>query len=132
MVRSLIGKKVIFPPIRDFRYMEEWGLPFYLLLPRKGYKSSKFFVNYTASIIEKEDTTMFENRIIEGIHISRFIASWVKEGGKLNFTFKEWLKTLTINGRKLTYDEIREIYDFGTNGKLELETLASRFLKNNY
>ena len=73
---------------------------------------------------------MFENRIIEGIHISRFVASWVKEGGKLNFTFKEWLGTLTINERKLTNDEIREIYDFATNGKLELEILASKFLNN--
>ena len=73
---------------------------------------------------------MFENRIIEGIHISRFVASWVKEGGKLTFEFKEWLKTLTINGRQLTNEEIQDIYNFGTNGKLELETLAAMFLKN--
>lgn len=72
---------------------------------------------------------MFENRIIEGIHISRFVASWVNKGGKLNFEFKEWLKTLTINERKLTDEEIQDIYNFGTNGKLELEILATKFLK---
>ena len=73
---------------------------------------------------------MFENRIIEGIHISRFVASWVNEGGKLNFRFKEWLATLTINGRKLTDEEIQDIYNFGSNGKLELEASASKFLNN--
>ena len=72
---------------------------------------------------------MFENRVIEGIHISRYVVSWVKEGGKLNYTFKEWLRSLTINGRKLTEDDIRDIYNFGTNGKLELETDAKQFLK---
>lgn len=72
---------------------------------------------------------MFENRIIEGVHISRYVTSWVKEGGKLNYTFKEWLRTLTINGRKLTNDEIRDIYNFGTNGKLELEEHAKQYLR---
>ena len=74
---------------------------------------------------------MFENRIIEGIYISRFVASWVNEGGKLNSKFKEWLKTLVINGRKLTDEEIQDIYNFGTNGKLELESSAAKFLNNN-
>lgn len=72
---------------------------------------------------------MFENRIIEGVHISRYVASWVNEGGKLNYTFKEWLRTLTINGRKLTNDEIYDIYNFGTNGKLELEEHAKQYLR---
>jgi hypothetical protein len=72
---------------------------------------------------------MFENRIIEGVHISRYVASWVKEGGKLNYTFKEWLRTLSINGRKLTNDEICDIYNFGTNGKLELEEHAKQYLR---
>lgn len=72
---------------------------------------------------------MFENRTIEGIHISRFVVSWIKSGGKLNFTFKDWLRTLTINGRKLTDEEIYDIYNFGTNGKLELEESAKVFLK---
>lgn len=71
---------------------------------------------------------MFENRIIENIHMSRFVVSWVKEGGKLNYEFKDWLKSLTINGRKLTDDEIRDIYNFATNGKMELEDSARRFL----
>ena len=72
---------------------------------------------------------MFENRTIEGIHISRFVASWVNKGGRLNFTFKDWLRNLTINGRRLTDEEIQDIYNFGTNGKLELEESARRFLR---
>ena len=71
---------------------------------------------------------MFENQLIEGIYISRFVASWVNKGGKLDFTFKEWLGTLVINERKLTNDEIKDIYNFATNGKLELEISALKFL----
>ena len=73
---------------------------------------------------------MFENNLINGIHKSRYVVSWVKEGGELNYKFKEWLKTLTINGRKLTDDEVKDIYNFGTNGKLELETSAMRYITN--
>ena len=79
----------------------------------------------------------FENRMIEGIYMSRFVASWINEGGnfKRKFVdgqiivpFKEWLKTLTINDRKLTDEEIYDIYNFATNGKLELEVLAANFM----
>ncbi len=70
----------------------------------------------------------FENAIIRGIHISRYIASWNHEGGKINTSFRYWLKQLVIDGEHLTDDEIRRIYNFAKNGKLELQSNASVFL----
>lgn len=71
---------------------------------------------------------MFENKCIEGIYYSRFIASWYNSGGGKR-GFKLWLGQLTINGRKLTTEEIREIEEFRCNGKLELEENAKNFIK---
>lgn len=70
----------------------------------------------------------FENRQFEGIYYSRFVASWCKSGGKLNWEFKEWLKQLVINKKKIPDDTIREIYNYATNGKLELEMDAELYL----
>lgn len=75
----------------------------------------------------------FENKDIEGIYISRFIASWQKSGGNCRKDyglFKEWLKSLIINDRHLTDNEIRAICFIADNGKMELETSAKAFLKN--
>lgn len=75
----------------------------------------------------------FENELINNIHKSRYIASWTKSGGTLDrkgrWLFKEWLRSLVINGRNLTEEEIRQIYNYADNGKMELETWAERFLK---
>lgn len=71
---------------------------------------------------------MFENKIYEGIHYSRFVASWNKICGKVNFEFKLWLNTLTINGKPIPENVIDEIYNFGTNGKLELEENIRTYL----
>lgn len=73
---------------------------------------------------------MFENKLVEGIYYSRFVASWFNAGGgKLRRTaFRTWLNQLVINGRHLTEDEVKEIYDFATNGKLELENNAISFM----
>ena len=69
----------------------------------------------------------FENKFDHlGIFYSRYIASWVKEGGKINFQFKDWLASIG-----LPYDEIDEIYFLASNGKLELENSAKRYLKEN-
>lgn len=75
---------------------------------------------------------MFENKLIRNIHCSRYVASYVNAGGDMNrvgsWRFKRWLKSLVIDGEHLTDDEVRYIYNYGTNGKLELEENASRFL----
>ena len=47
----------------------------------------------------------FENKIYERIHYSRFIASWINQGGKFDrkgqIQFGDWLDTLTINGKAI-------------------------------
>lgn len=90
---------------------------------------------------------MFENKIYEGIHYSRFVASWYNAGGESingvervnrrgeptklvrgREVFKNWLRTLTINDKPIPEEVINEIAEFGANGKLELETSARAFL----
>lgn len=73
----------------------------------------------------------FENDTFEDIYYSRFIASWIKSGGgKIDYRFKEWLSSLTINDKKIPEDVIQRIYYLGTNGKMELEGNVKWFLKN--
>ena len=73
---------------------------------------------------------MFENKTFEGIYYSRFIASWINEGGgKCDYRFREWLRTLTINGKAIPEEVIKEIVNLGSNGKMELEHIAKKFLK---
>lgn len=75
---------------------------------------------------------MFENKTFEGIHYSRFIASWNKAVGKGHkLYFKEWLKHLVINGKHLDEETISGIYDLATNGKFELEIDAKKWFKEN-
>lgn len=72
----------------------------------------------------------FENKTFEGIYYSRFIASYVKVNGKIyKDEFEDWLRSLTINGKKMTEDEIWDIYNLATCGKLELETNCRNFFK---
>lgn len=74
----------------------------------------------------------FENKEINGIHCSRYAASWRKTGCKSNYLFKLWLEQLIINGRKLTEDEVWFIYNFTVCGKLELESNAKLFIKTKH
>lgn len=74
---------------------------------------------------------MFENKVYEGIHYSRFVASWLKSFKAKEGLFKEWLKSLKINGKPIPDDVIKEIVDLGFNGKLELEEHIKLFLKEN-
>ena len=73
---------------------------------------------------------MFENRQINGYtYATRFIASWVRVGGKLRTgedydNFYEWLLSLG-----LSEDDAEHVKFLAENGKLELETSAKVFLK---
>lgn len=72
---------------------------------------------------------MFENKSINGIHASRYIASWVRAGGALYYgedihNFYKWLLSLDI-----TEDEAKHIKRLAENGKLELEVSAEAFIK---
>lgn len=79
----------------------------------------------------------FENKVFEGIHYSRIIASWNKivwrhkeivEKYNERMEFVNWLSTLTINDKKLPDDVIRDIINLKYNGKLELEIIATNFI----
>ena len=74
----------------------------------------------------------WENKIFEGIHYSRFIVSYAKVGGELNkrWLFEDWLRTLVINGKVIPEEVIDEIGFIASNGKLELQTSAREFLRN--
>lgn len=90
-------------------------------------------------------TDLFDNTLVGGIHKSRYVASWINKGGTFGsysqwrkgiiingrYAFQDWLKTLVIDGRHLTEDEIHDICTYATNGKLELETSAEAFMRNN-
>ena len=68
----------------------------------------------------------FKNEVTHnGIHYSRYIASWNKAGGRTyGRLFKEWLRDY----QELTDDEIKDIIEMATNGKMELEFSAKQFL----
>lgn len=72
---------------------------------------------------------MFENGNFNGIYYSRFIASWVRKGGKLRtekdiMLFRAWLFEIGCDD-----DTVDNISFLALNGKLELENSAERFLK---
>jgi hypothetical protein len=74
----------------------------------------------------KGDDHMFENKLYKGIHATRYIASWRNSGGRwFGYEFRDWLKSLGLNE-----DEIREIWNMATCGKLELETNAKKSINN--
>ena len=67
---------------------------------------------------------MLENKKHNGIHYSRYIASWRNVGGKyFDEEFKEWLKEEGLNE-----EEIYEVRDMAIGGKLELEMNARKFI----
>lgn len=77
---------------------------------------------------------MFNNNNIDimgGVYETRFIASWLRVGGKLQYgkdydDFREWLESL-----ELTVDEVEHILNLARVGKLELETSAREFISKN-
>lgn len=72
---------------------------------------------------------MFENKKTksEGVHYSRYIMSWIREGGSRTNrrAFECWLDSLG----NLTEDEIYEIGEMFGNGRFELERSVAHFLK---
>lgn len=62
---------------------------------------------------------MLENIKVNGIHMSRYIASWADS------RFTEWLKTMGITDEKVLHDT----WEMATCGKIELEISASKYQK---
>ena len=71
----------------------------------------------------------FENVIIRGTHASRYIMSYLRSGGEIRNRnkFVQWLKSLPL---ELEEEEIDQLVDMYSNGKMELEHNATIFLKN--
>lgn len=77
----------------------------------------------------------FENVVVNGVHASRYIASWFNiGGGKVKpgrngwkgSKLAEWLFSIGVNE-----DDAYRIYLLATNGRLELETSVKKFLAKN-
>lgn len=71
---------------------------------------------------------MFENKKFNDVYTSRYIASWINAGGNLYYVedvdnFHKWL--LSVG---LTEEEAAHIVFLATNGKLELEKNAEKFI----
>lgn len=72
----------------------------------------------------------FENKLTHnGIHYSRYIASWKQIGGRIyrGGLFERWLR----EKEQLTDAEIADILRLTDCGKLELERSAELFVKEN-
>ena len=78
---------------------------------------------------------MFDNKktIIGGVLYSRLIASWYNVGGKIygygpmdEVGFKRWLREDCL----CSEIEVRDIYNMATNGKLEYEDSATKFIES--
>ena len=74
---------------------------------------------------------MFTNKLKNtDIYATRFIASWIREGGQLRYgddydNFYKWLLSLGLS--KEDADHVKFLAE---NGKLELENSAKKFLAN--
>ena len=72
---------------------------------------------------------MYENKVINGIPMSRYIASWMNVGGKIYYDHEsQWYKWLESMG--FSEDDIWHCTNLALNGKLELETSAKLFMAN--
>ena len=73
---------------------------------------------------------MLENKMTKnGIQYSRIIASWLHEKNKKShiwYDFRDWLESLKL----FTDDEIDDIFNMATLGKMELEMNAMYYLNN--
>lgn len=72
---------------------------------------------------------MLENYLINGVHATRYIASWLNVGGTFHSyedydNFRDWLLSL-----KMKEDDAQNIVELAWMGKFELERNAEDFLK---
>ena len=69
-----------------------------------------------------------ENPLINGIYASRYIASYMNEIGTIYpRPFRQWLKSLIVNGEPLSEEDIDFLVNRALDGKLELEEHVRRF-----
>ena len=74
-------------------------------------------------------TDEFENRVIGGVHATRWIASWYMVGGRFDGVgqdqFIEWLMS---NG--VSEDDAYLVRNLATCGRLEQQASAAQFLED--
>lgn len=70
---------------------------------------------------------MLENKKLDGVHYSRYIASWKNEGGDISYGdcgFSRWLRSHGATDREVT-----EITEMALMGRMELEFDCMKFIK---
>lgn len=72
---------------------------------------------------------MYKNNLVNDVHETRYIVSWLRAGGSLYYLedlydFRAWLESMDI-----AESDIDHIVYLATNGRLELEKSAEKFLK---
>lgn len=72
---------------------------------------------------------MLENVKVNGIRMSRYIASWMNVGGELigcweDSSFSRWLRTVGVTNE----EDIHDMWELATCGKFELEQSAEKYL----
>jgi len=75
------------------------------------------------------DYKEFLNTTVHGYHKSRYVASWAKYVGKIDYHFREWLTTIPFDDGFMSDEEADEIYEFARCGKLEFERSALMYKK---
>lgn len=75
---------------------------------------------------------MLENNKVRGVHMSRYIASWMNVGGEFigtweDSSFSRWLRTVGVTNE----EDIHDIFEMATCGKFELEQSARRYMEAN-
>lgn len=77
-----------------------------------------------------------KNRMIKGIEIVRYGASWLRSGGDIddNAGFILWMTNVPFKNKKgeieyISQDDAQDAYDMMRTGKFELECNAREFLK---
>lgn len=76
---------------------------------------------------------MWSNKTECSIHVTRFIMSWVKMGGTLRTgmdyeNFEGWLRTLVVDGKNLSENDVNHILELARCGKMEFEYSAKSYL----
>ena len=77
-------------------------------------------------------TDHFENRVIKGVHASRYIASWANKGGTFQWPDDRWLFIKWLLSIGVEKDDATFIANLAQDGKLELEESAKEFLANEW
>lgn len=70
---------------------------------------------------------MLENKKLDGVHYSRYIASWRNKGGQIDWGdcgFSRWLRS-----HGATDKEVADITDMALMGRMELELEAGYYIK---